>query len=216
MEKWAEYGSVAQGAPAPVQAPSAGADDTEVCAFSGKRYPKSQMVNYEGQWISAEHRDEYFQRIREGVAVPGKFNYGGFWTRFSAKIVDGIVLYAVTITINIFLLRRWLVPEFPHTRPGSHLVLFQVVSALSNLTIAIIYAVIFISKYDATPGKMAVGLKLLRSNGTKLSVGRIIGRYFAELLSTLTLFIGYIMAGVDAEKRALHDRICDTRVVRAK
>ena len=38
---------------------------------------------------------------------------------------------------------------------------------------------------------------------------------FAEMLSSLTLGIGYIMVAFDDEKRGLHDRdICDTRVVR--
>ena len=63
---------------------------------------------------------------------------------------------------------------------------------------------------------MSLGLKLIRSDGTKLSFGRIIGRYFAEWISTLLLFMGYIMAGFDEEKRSLHDRICDTRVIRTK
>jgi uncharacterized RDD family membrane protein YckC len=40
-----------------------------------------------------------------------------------------------------------------------------------------------------------------------------VGRYFAHMLSAFTLYIGYMMAGWDEEKRALHDRICDTRVV---
>ena len=41
---------------------------------------------------------------------------------------------------------------------------------------------------------------------------RAIGRHFSEWLSSI-LFIGYIMAAFDEEKRALHDRICGTRVV---
>ena len=59
-------------------------DGTEVCAVSGKRYPRREMISYEGKWISGEHRDAYFQRMREGIAqpnesaVPGPFGYGGF------------------------------------------------------------------------------------------------------------------------------------------
>jgi hypothetical protein len=40
-----------------------------------------------------------------------------------------------------------------------------------------------------------------------------VGRYFAKMLSSLTLLIGYIIAAFDEEKRSLHDRICNTRVV---
>src|SRR4051794_36340446 len=60
-------------------------DDTAICAMSGKRYPKREMVQYEGRWISAEHRDEFFQRLREGVPVlnpqtvtVAPHGYGGF------------------------------------------------------------------------------------------------------------------------------------------
>src|SRR5947209_5030384 len=42
-------------------------NDTAVCAVSGKTYPKREMVQYEGKWISAEHRDAFFQRLREGA-----------------------------------------------------------------------------------------------------------------------------------------------------
>jgi uncharacterized RDD family membrane protein YckC len=82
--------------------------------------------------------------------------------------------------------------------------------------VAIAYACFFILRWDATPGKMALGLKLVRSDGERLSAGRIIGRYFSEWLSAIILCIGYIMVAFDEEKRALHDRICDTRVIRVK
>jgi uncharacterized RDD family membrane protein YckC len=63
---------------------------------------------------------------------------------------------------------------------------------------------------------MALGLKVVRADGTALTTGRIIGRHFAEWLSSLILAIGYIMAAFDDQKRALHDRICDTRVIRSR
>jgi uncharacterized RDD family membrane protein YckC len=51
-------------------------------------------------------------------------------------------------------------------------------------------------------------------DGGKVSYGRAVGRHFAKYLSSFTLGIGYIMAGIDDEKRALHDRICNTRVIK--
>jgi uncharacterized RDD family membrane protein YckC len=67
----------------------------------------------------------------------------------------------------------------------------------------------------ATPGKMALGMKVIRADGQPLSVGLSLGRWAASWVSCLTLFIGYIIAAFDAQKRTLHDHICDTRVVRA-
>ena len=59
-------------------------------------------------------------------------------------------------------------------------------------------------------------MKLLRADGSHLTAGRIIGRYFAELLSAMVLYIGYIMVGFDQEKKSLHDLICDTRVIKTR
>jgi uncharacterized RDD family membrane protein YckC len=54
----------------------------------------------------------------------------------------------------------------------------------------------------------------VRPDGEKISYARACGRGFAELVSSIILGIGYLMVVFDEEKRALHDRICDTRVVR--
>jgi len=76
------------------------------------------------------------------------------------------------------------------------------------------YSVFFVGRYGATPGKMALKLQIVRSDFSKVSYLRALGRYFAQSLSGLLLYLGYIMAGFDSEKRALHDYICDTRVIK--
>ena len=83
-----------------------------------------------------------------------------------------------------------------------------------QLAVSAGYETWFVGRFQATPGKMALGLKVVRPNGDRVSYARALGRYFAEILSGLTLAIGYIIAAFDEEKRTLHDRICDTRVVR--
>jgi uncharacterized RDD family membrane protein YckC len=215
MPAWAKYSSVA-GAPAQ-ESPG----DTEVCAVSGKRYPRREMIQYDGKWISAEHRDTYFQRMREGVAQPGTYQYGGFWIRFCAKFIDGIILTLCGILLNLVValvmfgtanyFGQALLRHSVHDR-----LVFQGLTWLIDTAWALAYACFFILRYDAPPGKMSVGLRLMRSDGSSLSVGRIIGRHFAEWLSSLILFIGYLMVIGDPERRALHDRICDTRVVKAR
>ena len=218
MADWQPYATAIQGAAA---SGSPVGDGTEVCAVSGKRYPKREMIQYEGKWISAEHRDEFFQRLREGVAQPKEFVYGGFWTRFCAKFVDGLALAAVGMAINMTI--AFMVIGSPNyfgnalRMAGSEKrLLFQAISIPIGILVGLTYAWYFISRYAATPGKMAFGLKLIRSDGSRLSTGRIVGRFFSEYISIMTVYIGYIMAGFDQEKRALHDRICDTRVVKAK
>jgi len=73
-----------------------------------------------------------------------------------------------------------------------------------------------VSTRGATPGKLALGLKIVRTGGSPISTGLAFGRYLAHLLSGYLLGIGYIMAAFDVEKRALYDRMCETRVVYAR
>lgn len=218
MAEWVAYSKVAgAGGSAP-----AVDDGTEVCAVSGQRYPRSQMINYGGKWISAEHRDAFFQRQREGVAqalvgdpvMPGPFGYGGFWLRVGAVFLDGLIGLVVMIVAGVLV--GAIMGGVGILKSAEGLSTLQNIIRVINLAFGLGYQIFFIRKYDATPGKMAVGLKVLRSDGSKLSVGRIIGRYFANALSGLLLCVGYIMVAFDEKKRGLHDRICDTNVIRTR
>ena len=86
---------------------------------------------------------------------------------------------------------------------------------LVGIALSACYEAFFISRMGATPGKMVFGLKVVRPNGAPLTLGRAFGRYFGKLLSSMTLTIGYIIAAFDSQKRALHDMIADTRVIKA-
>ncbi|WP_053366721.1 RDD family protein [Bacillus sp. FJAT-27245] len=70
------------------------------------------------------------------------------------------------------------------------------------------------SSNQATLGKMAMGIKVIGPDGGRISYGRAIGRYFATILSSLILGIGYLMALWTKEKRTLHDFIADTYVIK--
>jgi uncharacterized RDD family membrane protein YckC len=72
------------------------------------------------------------------------------------------------------------------------------------------------SSKQATIGKMAFDLKVMRTDGSRISFLRGVGRYFSKWVSTIILMIGYIMAAFDRRKQALHDKIADTLVVYEK
>ena len=71
------------------------------------------------------------------------------------------------------------------------------------------------SPRGATLGKMALGLRIVRVDGTQLSFGRATARHFAKYMVTpmVPLAIGYIMAAFTNRKRALHDILADTLVI---
>jgi uncharacterized RDD family membrane protein YckC len=70
------------------------------------------------------------------------------------------------------------------------------------------------SKYQATVGKMALGLIVTDTNGAKLDFSKSLVRNLSKLLSNFILLIGYIMAAFTEKKQGLHDIIAGTLVVK--
>jgi len=131
--------------------------------------------------------------------------YGGFWIRLVAKIIDGIVL-AIFSGILGFGVGAVL--------SGAGAELAAVAGFLVQIAVGLAYTIFFIGKYAATPGKMALKLKVVTPDGGQVSYARAAGRALAEYVSAIILLIGYLIAAFDKEKRTLHDRIAGTRVVK--
>jgi uncharacterized RDD family membrane protein YckC len=106
-------------------------------------------------------------------------------------------------------------PLFGSRDPAS-IIIMVVLTYTFSIAVAASYEAVLIAKYAATPGKMALGLNVIRSDGTPIHMGRSFGRHFSKMVSGLILGIGYIMIAFDGEKRGLHDMIVDTRVVKAR
>jgi uncharacterized RDD family membrane protein YckC len=175
-----------------------------VCSESGKVLPRSELIEIDGRLVSAEYKNVVLQRLREGVSGVGQREYAGFWIRFGAKFVDGIILNVASQIVQL------IVGLAMKSAPDAAVIIGMVIGLAINAA----YVIYFTGKFGQTPGKMACKIEIIRTDGEPMTYGRATGRYFAEFLSSLTLLIGYIMAAFDEEKRALHDRICDTRVVR--
>ncbi len=180
--------------------------------------------------VPAERKDVFVQQMREGVAaaLPGTLEFAGFWIRFVAKFIDGLVMMVPGLLIQGA--AAALVPgglqaltPTPGAEPtpptpeqiasfASALGLVMVLSIGVNL----LYNALMVSKYGATLGKMALGLKVINEDRTKVGFGKAVGRFFAEIVSGMVCYIGYIMAAFDSEKRSLHDQICSTRVIKTR
>jgi uncharacterized RDD family membrane protein YckC len=159
-------------------------------------------------------------------ASPLAWRYGGFWIRFGARFVDGLVL-----TMPIFIVAAVLIPNLiraarqarnPASAPNGSFAAFAVITVFLVFFLASgCYEILMLKYRSATLGKIACGLKVIRSDGRSLSWGVCFGRFFMwnvvtsgiPYLNTVLMLITSIMLGVDDEKRALHDRVCDTRVI---
>lgn len=211
MTRWQRYAEVkgAQSKEKPAKNGAISARGAASCCECGKTYHCDQMIRYENSWVCAACKPIFFQRVKEGAAVPGQIVYGGFWIRFGAKFIDGLVQGAINMMIG-FVAGLAVTST---TTDGSFPAMFIIVQ-IFQLGVAVAYTTFFLGKFGATPGKMACGLKVVTPEGGTVSYARAFGRHFAEMLSGLILCIGYLMAATDQEKRTLHDRICNTRVIK--
>ena len=76
-------------------------------------------------------------------------------------------------------------------------------------------AVMESSSYQATLGKMILGMKVTDLYGNRISFARATGRHFAKILSAMILCIGFIMVGLTERKQGLHDLVAGTLVPRS-
>jgi uncharacterized RDD family membrane protein YckC len=195
------------------------------CSQCGHTFAHSEVVQLAGNWVCGDCKPAYLSRVMAtgGVATsPRGWSYGGFWIRFGARMIDGIVL-GIPLLIALALL----VPNLLRTvgRPPNPaltgMALFGSTFFLFYFLALIAYEILFLKYRGATPGKMATGLKVVRSDGSDLGWGTCVGRFVMwnvvtggiPYLNFILMTVSSIMAGTDAEKRALHDRVCDTRVV---
>jgi len=157
-----------------------------VCSECGKMFPAEETIRYGNVSVCAACKPIFLQKLQEGASLnTGDLHYAGFWIRFVASILDG-----VSLGVELFATA------------------FQLLAGVS-------YEAFMVGKYGATVGKMAVKIKVVTADGGRVSYARAVGRYFAKILSGCpTLFIGFIIVGFDnPQKRALHDHLCNTRVV---
>ncbi len=189
----------------------------QFCSECGRPFSANDLVRFGSAAVCGDCKPAYVQRMREGVITANTTVYGGFWRRFVAVVLDAIFLSIAMFPIRMGMaMLGYGVGIAPFGRPPMEVFIATYLSAATAVSLALgfAYHVYFISQKGATLGKMVMGVKVLTANGGPVSVGRAVGRYFACYLSGLILCIGYIMAAFDDQKRALHDHICNTRVVR--
>ncbi len=204
---WQAYGAVA--GPHPAAASPEGR-----CHYCGRGFPPDALIAFQGVRVCAACKPVFVQQFKEHAELaPALGNrFAGFWIRVAAKLLDGVISYILIQMVNLPLTLSMGLggrdPSMPKVFALLGLTMFL------SFSIQFAYEVGFLTKFGATPGKMACGLKVIRSDGSPLTFGRAVGRYFGDMLSGMTFGIGYLLAAFDeAEHKTLHDHLCDTRVI---
>lgn len=135
----------------------------------------------------------------------------GFFIRLAAYVVDYIIAGGIIAMINVPL---WIVKLVASDSIVFKNILFGYdIFDIMNFCLLSAYFVIMTYTCGRTVGKMLMKIKVVSVKSKELTFSQVffrevIGKYLSSLL-----YIGYILAGIDNEKRGIHDMLADTRVV---
>ena len=161
------------------------------------------------------------------VPSQGHITYAGFWKRFIATIIDGFISGIVNFALLVPCLAIFGIAWFTGTATGTSDPMEQadvatMIAALIAYLGALVGQFLFgwlysalmeSSRYQATVGKLVLGIRVTGMQGQRISFGRATGRYFGKVLSCMTFCIGFMLAGFTEKKQALHDLVAGCLVI---
>ena len=131
--------------------------------------------------------------------------YPSVWRRCFAALLDATVFYVPFFVLWYVLSTFW------------HALTYVTASGyLGYLSLLLLWPYCALwesSRFQATPGKLALGMRVTDIEGSRIDFARATARYFSKLATTATLFIGYLILDVTSHKQALHDLLAKTCVV---
>jgi uncharacterized RDD family membrane protein YckC len=121
--------------------------------------------------------------------------YAGFWVRLGAGVIDLLALGSVVVSI-------------------AYLFRAPVIWVTIGLAISVAYLLGFWVWRGQTPGKMALAIKVIRTDSSPVKWQCALCRLLGYIVSIATIFIGFIWIAFDSRKQGLHDKVADTYVVK--
>ena len=141
--------------------------------------------------------------------------YAGFWVRLAAYVIDSIIVFFGLLFVRLFL--SGIMSVLSDTWIGGNILFHYTLKDILLYGFQVLYFILCTYLTGTTLGKRAMNLRVVSADGQKLTILNIVYREtIGRFLCSLSVGIGYIIAGVAREKRGLHDILCDTRVIYAK
>jgi uncharacterized RDD family membrane protein YckC len=132
--------------------------------------------------------------------------YAGFWIRLGASAIDMVILGL------FFLFLYYMFSDTIKSIQSSPVAIL----AMSTIVwfIEILYHAAFWSWRGQTPGKMILGIKIIRTDSSPVIWPHALLRYAGYIASAVPLFAGFFRIAFDKRKQGWHDKIADTYVVK--
>lgn len=144
---------------------------------------------------------------------PADLPKAGFWIRVVSSIIDFIVVTVVQMILVFFLGMAGGIMGGELSDEGHFMM--GMTTGLFGMILTWAYYVFFTGYCGQTPGKMALRIKVIRTDGSGLGYGTAFLReVIGKFISWILLCIGYLMVAFDAQKQGLHDKIAGTYVIK--
>ena len=144
-----------------------------------------------------------------------EITYAGFWARLAAYAIESLIVCFGLLRVRLFL--SGLLSLAEGTVLGGNILFHYTLKDIVLYGFQVLYFILFLYCTGTTPGKRLLNLRVVSADEEKLPLMDVVYREtVGRFLCGLTMGIGYIFAGVDGQKRGLHDMLCDTRVIYAK
>ncbi|MGW8313084.1 MAG: RDD family protein [Desulfuromonadales bacterium] len=183
------------------------------CRGCGLIYKKFQAIQKD---FSGDQGDETLQGAladmhHKAAVTPALQPKAGFWIRVVAYLLDFLLLWTVEFVLSMLIGMTVNLLGLPTDGNPS----VDVVIWMFGATLSLAYAVFFVGYCGQTPGKMALRIKVIRTDGSAVSYGRAVLReVIGKFISGILLGIGYLMVAFDSQKQGLHDKMADTYVIK--
>lgn len=138
-----------------------------------------------------------------------ELEYGGFWIRVGAALIDSVLIAMIIVPI--------LSVVYGPAYWGGDAFVQGPIDLLLTWVAPAVATVVFWMYRQATPGKMALGLRVVdAATGRPASTRQLIGRYLGYYVSMIPLLLGLFWVAFDPRKQGWHDKLAGTVVVRRK
>lgn len=140
--------------------------------------------------------------------------YAGFVTRLVAYIIDQLIIVSIISLVTVvagFVMQSLRINELIGAQRIAQ-VIMTILALVLIISFLILYNIGFWMLAGQTPGKRLMGLRIVRTDGKRITIGPAIRRWVGYWISAI-LFLGYLWVLVDDRRQALHDKLAGTLVV---
>ena len=188
------------------------AEGVRRCARCGGTYCSQCLVTIQNQPYCATCKTEQLMDVRSGVDRT-RLVYGGFWARFGAQIIDGLIVGIPAYAIFMAVIFGVAMQAQKNVAPSPVIFL----AYIPLYVFPVLYEALMLSmKNGQTVGKMALRLRVVRPDGSPISTGQAWGRAVMRLVLGCMAIVDYIPYFFTEEKTTLHDMVAGTRVVESQ